>query len=477
MIEHPQHRAHILRTAEAFGQRLNIETRTAPYKGLTYRDPACPYPSFVLDDVSEIPFLDGISAVEFYQLRARLRADTGDLFAATCPEIEGYEAYNRTYLGIGSPGFVYAAPGNLPPIALSEACEQPETLETISLFARKAGGLTLQPYMGNTQVWALAATIKAHANVDVNVLAPTPPVTWLSNDKVHLTHFANDMLQPLLGRDVCVPSIASTNASELAVHLLSLSQHHARVALKMPRCASAMGNALFEARDVQELAANDQLLDAVQATLRDKEWNGEEPVLAVAWLNAQSSPSTQLWVPPLGHGEPRLDGVYEQLLVGPEQVFEGALPSRLGPSLDTQLGDISLALTLGFQALGYVGRCSFDFIVSEGIPYLVECNGRWGGTSIPMHLMDRLFPDGRPTYRARDVIAPQFAGRPFSDLLEALRADLYDTRSRTGHLIVYNVGCLQSHGKFDAIALGENIEDATKHLEVGLVSRLGMATS
>ena len=49
-----------------------------------------------------------------------------------------------------------------------------------------------------------------------------------------------------------------------------------------------------------------------------------------------------------------------------------------------------------FQDLGYFGRCSFDCIVTgaaDGGPevHWIECNGRWGGVSVPMTFVNRLF--------------------------------------------------------------------------------------
>ena len=58
----------------------------------------------------------------------------------------------------------------------------------------------------------------------------------------------------------------------------------------------------------------------------------------------------------------------------------------------------SWLLAVLFQRLGYVGRCSFDLlVVGESLATaraeFLECNGRWGGTSGPMMLMNRLFGD------------------------------------------------------------------------------------
>ena len=61
-----------------------------------------------LDDVSEIPFLVDIAGVEEYQHRARVRAATGDLFAAVTEPNTVYEDYCQATLKLGSPRFVQA---------------------------------------------------------------------------------------------------------------------------------------------------------------------------------------------------------------------------------------------------------------------------------------------------------------------------------------------------------------------------------
>ena len=174
----------------------------------------------------------------------------------------------------------------------------------------------------------------------------------------------------------------------------------------------------------------------------------------------------------MGEGKPFVDGVYEQLLIGPEKVFLGSVPARLDEAHVDWMVKASQLIIDGYQQLGYVGRCSFDFIIHEGTPYLVECNGRWGGTSIPMQLVDRIVPGPRPAYRARDYVSDALKGVAFNDLIRCLGDSLYDRRTGKGRFIVYNVGCLEPFGKFDVIALGESQEEASRFLEEELPQRL-----
>jgi hypothetical protein len=462
--------------ADAFAARLSLREACAPYQGEAWVGGAgAGLPTLHLDDVSGIPFLDDIVGVEFYQLRSRVRAGDGDLFTATCPDLPDYEAYNRDRLGLGTPRFVFAPPQG-PPIAIAEACRHGEAFATLCAVAREAGGLNVHPYMGVEAVWALARDIGASAGVPVQVLGPPPPVTWFANDKRHVSDLATALVGEVMGQPPVVPTLVGTTTRELAEHLVTLARRHRRVALKMTRCASAMGNRIFDSAEVLRLAAEDPqgLAASVETFLRDKQWVAPDPVLAVCWADATASPSVQLWLPPdAAELQPRVDGVYEQLLEGPEQVFLGSIPAALDAATERWIVKASCLIGAAYRHLGYRGRCSFDFILADGAPYLVECNGRWGGTSTPMHLMDRLFPAGRPAYRARDFLADRYAGKPFAELAQALGDSLYDARTGRGRFVVYNVGCL-AYGKFDVIAIGADVAAATRALEEELPARLGV---
>ena len=237
-----------------------------------------------------------------------------------------------------------------------------------------------------------------------------------------------------------------------------------------------MGNAVFSAPDVR---SERDAAGVVQEFLRRTEWPDGEEVLTVAWLDTDLSPSTQLWIPPLGSGEPRLDGIYEQILKGEEKVFVGSRPSTLPDAVNRALAVGALKVGAALQELGYVGRCSFDHLVT-GDPsgdfqvVFTECNGRWGGTSTPMTLLDRLLHGPRPQYRAQDVVFPNLIGASLPDLLELVGELEFRTDSGQGRFIFYNLGPLHRHGKFDVISIGTDQEDAERGVLEILPKRLGV---
>ena len=237
-----------------------------------------------------------------------------------------------------------------------------------------------------------------------------------------------------------------------------------------------MGNAVFASR---ELNSERDASRMVREFLRRTEWPEGEEVLAVAWLDTDLSPSTQLWIPPIGLGEPRLDGIYEQILKGEEKVFVGSRPSTLPDAVNQELATAALMVGAALQDLGYVGRCSFDHLVTGDLNgefqvLFTECNGRWGGTSTPMSLLDRLLQGTRPSYRAQDVVYPQLVGARLPDLLELLGDLVFDAESGQGRFILYNLGPLDGHGKFDVISIGSNQEDADYGVLELLPKRLGI---
>ncbi|MCP4200984.1 MAG: hypothetical protein GY769_03530 [bacterium] len=455
----------------ALVERQNREALAA-YEPLGWHESLAGSPVLNLDDFSAIPFLVDIGGVEEYQHRARLRAADGDLFAAGTPQNEVYENYCRERLTLGRAEFM-SAPNDRNPLALAEACSSGASFERLVSRAEEAGGLVIHPFMGIESVWELGRRIAVESGQPVGMLAPPPPVTWVANDKAAF----GEVVTRVLGADYLVETRRSSSPEALARDLVALARRHRRVALKRLRCASAMGNAVFEASSLAELEA--AAVEAeVLAFLERTEWDGEE-VLAVAWEETELSPSTQLWIPPAGGGEPRLDGIYEQLLRGERRVFVGSRPSTLPAKVNQELESASVQVAAGLQELGYVGRCSFDFLVLGNPPEdfsvrFVECNGRWGGTSTPMALLDRLLAGPRPPYRAQDFVHPGLVGAPFGDILSAVGKDLFDAGTGRGRFIFYNVGPLARLGKLNVIALGGSQEEAEAAIEEDLPRLLGL---
>ena len=459
--------------AEDFSAELELDEQLEPYREFYWNQSAQSRPTLYLEDLTGIPFLSKIAGIEAYQHRARVRAGDGDLFAAVGPKTEGYEDYCSEVLQLGKTELVHAEPVD-GLMAVAQACMHGEAKNRLIERAKEAQGFSLHPYMGIDAVWSLASMIRSEADVAVSVCAPPPPVLWIANDKSLLCELASRTA----GTHIISESRLNTKPELMGFALQELARKHERVALKRTRCASAMGNKVFNSTDLLELS-NDELNQTVLAFLRDTEWEEDEPVISVVWENAVCSPSTQLFLPPLGEGPIIFNGVFEQILEGEEQVFLGSRPSRLRAPIEAALKNSSLAIAGALQHLGYTGTCSFDFLVLGNLDAgfevrLTECNGRWGGTSTPMNLVSRVRKGPRPSYRAQDFMHETLTGIPFPDFLARVGDDVYDARTQEGRYVFYNTGCLASSGKFDVIAFGDSAEDADRAILEDLPKKLGL---
>jgi hypothetical protein len=455
-------------------QRLDLESRNRRFESHRWTgDASSALPVLHLEDVSGIPFVSLVPGVEEYQHRARVRAGDGDMFAAVTPPSEGYEQYCQDHLGLGRPEFLLSDPGEHG-YAVATSVLGSGVLDRVAAIARHAGGLLIHPYMSIESVWEIAERVAADASVPVQVIGPTPPVLWLANDKQWFT----EVVRHVLSADWVVETHTSGDPKEMVRHLIRLAQHHGRVGLKRTRCASAMGNAVYDLKQIEKLDPS-QIEGEVRKFLERTEWALDEEVLIVAWEQTDISPSTQLWIPPKGGGRPVCEGVYEQLLEGEEKIFLGSRPSLLPREINETLVTASIRVATGLQELGYVGRCSFDFIVvdcpSNGFRVkFVEANGRWGGTSTPMRLVDRIVKGPRPAYRAQDFMDHGLIGVSFPEILKRVGDDLYDPAGGKGRFVFYNVGPLTRSGKLDVIALGRTPAEAEEALGSDLPRLLGL---
>ena len=161
------------------------------------------------------------------------------------------------------------------------------------------------------------------------------------------------------------------------------------------------------------------------------------------------------------------------MLEGPEGLFVGSRPSTLPARANRVLADAAVRVATALQHLGNVDRCSFDHLVlgdpeTDFTVRFTECNGRWGGTSAPMHLVDRVVVGPRPPYRAQEVVSPRLVGESFEDLASALGDHLFDHRTRHGRYLLYNIGPLQRFGKQRIVALGSIQAEAAEALQSDL---------
>ncbi|MGI9227281.1 MAG: hypothetical protein ACR2PU_00675, partial [Gammaproteobacteria bacterium] len=130
----------------------------------------------------------------------------------------------------------------------------------------------------------------------------------------------------------------------------------------------------------------------------------------------------------------------------------------------------------------YFGRCSFDAILigrdlSQATLHWVECNGRWGGVSIPITLANRLV--GNWQNHPFVIIEEGHLNLPdanLSWLLRIIKDKLYSpTKSAVG-AVVLSPGKIESGTGYELMVFGNNVIDAVAiadTIKTKLVSALG----
>lgn len=130
-----------------------------------------------------------------------------------------------------------------------------------------------------------------------------------------------------------------------------------------------------------------------------------------------------------------------------------------------------------FQQLGYFGRCSFDAVLiehgdAENRLHWVECNGRWGGVSIPMTLASRLLGDwtraGMAILDQQRAAQPTVSTEEFVDLFYGV---LFKAGSRSEGAILLSPSRI-AQGSAELLMLGRDDHDALARGEA-LLTELG----
>ncbi len=325
--------------------------------------------------------------------RIALLSGNGDILVLeqNCP---GYERYLKELLGLGEFRVIALGPpqtGRPAPIA-TRCCKSQIILSQFVTAAQKGGRFQIVPHIGAGSAWTLAATIAREAGVPVTVAAPPPRLTSRVNDKIW---FAN-RIREVLGPDALPPTFAAFGPAAIAAKIARIARSSERIIVKTPDSAGSMGNVALDSMLVRGLDL-DRIRNLVLSLLRVRGWSGRFPLLVGVWeSDAVASPSVQIWIPPPDQGGPIIEGLFEQHVAGPDAEFIGAVPARLTAPISNRIAKEAASLATLLQYLGFFGRCSFDCLVTGSLEgkaslHWIECNGRWGGVSVPMTFANRIF--------------------------------------------------------------------------------------
>ncbi|MDF9391513.1 hypothetical protein ELQ36_03175 [Methylococcus capsulatus] len=377
-------------------------------------------PALFFEDHTEIALYAQPAADLALQYRILMLAGDEDMVLISGRRSEHFERYCRNTLGLGNVTVlgVPSSSARSHPTLPERCAATPDAQEPIIEVARKHCRLNLIPYIGTRHAWRFAGLIAERTGARIKVAAPPPQLTQRVNDKLWFARCVKE----LLGPKALPPSYCTFGPVGLAGRLAALARRFERIVIKIPDSAGGAGNLIFPSDLIRRLPP-EALSRRVLRLLARRGWNGGFPLLVGAWdCKVLASPSVQIWIPSRDDSRPVVEGVFDQSLGDEEGTFVGAMPSELPESLRSRLAGEALQLACLFQQMGYFGRCSFDAVIAgnDGAtdqPHWIECNGRWGGTSIPMTLANRLLGD----WKRRALLIVQRTGlSPPCDLATAL---------------------------------------------------------
>jgi hypothetical protein len=401
------------------------------------------------------------------EYRALLLAGDRDVVALGIARNHEFERYCRELLCLGSPRVVEPAPGAPGDPVAARCLRDSGALEEFAALARQHGRLNIVPYIGTGNAWSLAARIASDSGAEIRVAAPLPRLTRRANDKLWFAARVSE----LLGSPSLPPSYGAYGAAALSGRVRALAKRHPRIAVKLPDSAGSAGNLVLDSTSLLELDVPDlraKLLDLLGA----HGWRGGFPLLVSVWeCPVALSPSVQLWIPRADERGPIVEGIFEQRLHGEQAEFVGSVPADLPEQLEWRLATEGAQIGCLLQELGYYGRCSLDAVlVGEEIDsadiHWVECNARWGGTSIPMTLANRLIGNWRERpFVVVDRTGLELPRRPFAWLLERFGVELFRAADPIQGIILHVPGRIEEGQGFDFMALAPAQKDAQGEAE------------
>jgi hypothetical protein len=449
-----------LSATAAFGSRVLVGLRSGP--------------ALLFEDHVDVP-LASWADVTHLEHRSLLLACDGDIFVIGGRRNPAFEKYCRSALGLGTVDVHAAAPAaSQSPMPLAERCTRdPVIMDRIAVVAARHGHLNLVPYMGTGSVWKLAAAIAERCRIQVHVAAPPPRLTARANDKLWFA----DCVTRVLGETALPRTFSAYGPAALAVKVRALAKSNPKIGIKIPNSSGSMGNLVVESRDLSNLSAR-ALASRLTDLLSALGWRRSYPLLVEVWdCPVTSSPSAQLWIPSPEEGGPVVEGIFDQALRGVAAEFIGAAPTALPEAWHRRIAEEATRVGLLLQALGYYGRCSLDAVLAGDSPdnaqlHWLECNGRWGGVSIPLTLANRLVGDWeRHPFVVVHLSAGDDTGRPFAEVLKDLEDDLFRVGQTNAGIVILTPSGFEDGQGLHFMVLAGSVE-ASRRFAKRMIERL-----
>ena len=346
-------------------------------------------PSLLIGDQSEIALLASAQASRL-DYRMALLAKPGDSVLVR-QQVRDFEDYLANSLGQEHVKYLHARSDDARPVT-QQASTTGKMLETLVDTAQRSGGMTLKPYLTTGHSWRLAQTLSEATKCCIHVCGPSPRLAQRVNDKLWFGQVACR----ILGNHATPPTRAAYGPAAAAGLVNRVSKAGNQVVVKVPDSAGSAGNLRLEGATVRGKNLY-ELRKFLLHRLHAFGWKDKYPILVGVWdENVTCSPSAQIWVPHAQDGPPIVEGIFEQRVRDSIAAFVGAARSALPQALQGRLSAEASRIASIFQRVGYFGRCSLDAVIfhaADGADEIhwIECNGRWGGVSIPMTVASALY--------------------------------------------------------------------------------------
>jgi Pre ATP-grasp domain len=419
-------------------------------------------PALIIGDQREINLF---SQEQVSQLdhRMALLAQPNDTVIVNRRDI-AFEQYLANYLQLDGINFVEGASESTSSfLPVSVRCRTDGRLRSlIGKLCAQAGGLLLLPYLTTGNIWRLAQEIADDTGRPIAICGPSPRISTHVNNKIWFTN----CVQQIIGDDAAPPTFSAYGPAAAAARVAKLSKVSKRVVVKIPDSAGSAGNIAFESEQIVNLPLS-TLRQKLISLLHVRGWQDRYPILISVWdCDVISSPSVHIWIPLKGDGLPIIEHIFEQVVQGTEGEFIGARPAVLSQSLNNRLIAETTQLATVFQNLGFFGRCSLDAIVSRRSDntkrlHWIECNGRWGGVSIPLTLTKRLA--GYQPYQGLVIVQhpnPELPIRSTDQVVDTLKDILFKFGSTLTGIILLSPVYIDNDLQVNFLAVAEDQKTA-----------------
>ena len=410
-------------------------------------------PSLLIGDQSEIPLL-GSDIEGSLDHRMALLAQPGDIVLVRRRDPD-FERYLAEYLGVSDVTFLAGNENDARPLP-QQARSSERLLDVCVKTVGLHGGMTIKSYLTTGHIWRLAQTLGARTGCCINVYGPSPRVMRRANDKLWFAQLARQVI----GRDATPPTMSAFGPAAAAGLTKRVAANNGQVIVKVPDSAGSSGSIWLDGVTVNQMQLH-TLRSFLLARLRATGWDDTYPILVGVWDDdVVCSPSVQLWIPAARDSPPTVEGIFEPHVTGRVAGFVGGVPSDLPVSTKDQLRSEAIRIATVLQQLGYFGRCSFDAVLCGGRGagaqvHWIECNGRWGGVSIPMTASRILTGNDHAAIAIVQEILPA-KEMETSALIAALQDLLFDIKTKRAGIVLCSPPGRNQGMSLNLIAIADN---------------------